>query len=150
MAAAFFGNSGAEANEGMIKLARKYSFEKYGQGRAAIITLRNSFHGRTITTLKATGQDHGISAEGAPMVSSPQHVPALFVDHKASEGQPASDPFGKGQTITTLKATGQDHFHDFFFPFTEGFRYAEANIRDQSPPGFFHRFAGRIFRPEPL
>ena len=79
MAAAFFGNSGAEANEGMIKLARKYSFEKYGQGRAVIITLRNSFHGRT---------------------------------------------------ITTLKATGQDHFHDFFFPFTEGFRYAEANDMD--------------------
>ena len=76
MAAAFFGNSGAEANEGMIKLARKYSYEKYGEGRATIITLKNSFHGRT---------------------------------------------------ITTLKATGQDHFHEFFFPFTEGFRYAEAN-----------------------
>ncbi len=76
MAAVFFGNSGAEANEGMIKTARKYSYDKYGQGRSAIITLRNSFHGRT---------------------------------------------------ITTLKATGQDHFHDFFFPFTEGFRYAEAN-----------------------
>ena len=79
MAAAFFGNSGAEANEGMIKLARKYSFDKYGQGRSVIITLKNSFHGRT---------------------------------------------------ITTLKATGQDHFHDFFFPFTEGFRYAEANSMD--------------------
>lgn len=79
MAAAFFGNSGAEANEGMIKLARKYSFEKYGKGRATIITLKNSFHGRT---------------------------------------------------ITTLKATGQDHFHEYFFPFTEGFRYAEANNMD--------------------
>ena len=79
MAAAFFGNSGAEANEGMIKTARKYSFEKYGEGRATIITLKNSFHGRT---------------------------------------------------ITTLKATGQDHFHEFFFPFTEGFRYAEANNMD--------------------
>ena len=76
MAAVFFGNSGAEANEGMIKLARKYSFDKYGKGRATIITLKNSFHGRT---------------------------------------------------ITTLKATGQDHFHEFFFPFTEGFRYADAN-----------------------
>ena len=76
MAAAFFGNSGAEANEGMIKVARKYSYEKYGEGRATIITLKNSFHGRT---------------------------------------------------ITTLKATGQDHFHEFFFPFTEGFRYADAN-----------------------
>ena len=79
MAAVFFGNSGAEANEGMIKVARKYSYEKYGQGRATIITLKNSFHGRT---------------------------------------------------ITTLKATGQDHFHDFFFPFTEGFRYAQANDMD--------------------
>ena len=79
MAAAFFGNSGAEANEGMIKVARKYSYEKYGEGRATIITLKNSFHGRT---------------------------------------------------ITTLKATGQDHFHEFFFPFTEGFRYAEANSMD--------------------
>jgi len=79
MAAAFFGNSGAEANEGMIKVARKYSYEKYGKGRATIITLKNSFHGRT---------------------------------------------------ITTLKATGQDHFHEFFFPFTEGFRYAEANNMD--------------------
>ena len=76
MAAAFFGNSGAEANEGMIKTARKYSFDKYGPGRSTIITLNNSFHGRT---------------------------------------------------ITTLKATGQDHFHEFFFPFTEGFRYADAN-----------------------
>lgn len=80
MAAAFFGNSGAEANEGMIKVARKYSYEKYGQGRATIITLRNSFHGRT---------------------------------------------------ITTLKATGQDHFHEYFFPFTEGFRYAEANSMER-------------------
>ena len=79
MAAAFFGNSGAEANEGMIKTARKYSYEKYGKGRSTIITLKNSFHGRT---------------------------------------------------ITTLKATGQDHFHEFFFPFTEGFRYAEANRMD--------------------
>ena len=58
MAAVFFGNSGAEANEGMIKTARKYSFDKYGPGRSTIITLNNSFHGRTITTLKATGQDH--------------------------------------------------------------------------------------------
>ncbi|MCQ2487075.1 MAG: aspartate aminotransferase family protein [Clostridia bacterium] len=72
----FFGNSGAEGNEGIIKLARKYSFDKYGEGRSTIITLKNSFHGRT---------------------------------------------------ITTLKATGQDHFHEFFFPFTEGFKYAPAN-----------------------
>ncbi len=53
----FFSNSGAEANECAIKAARKYSFDKYGEGRYYIITLKNSFHGRTITTLSATGQD---------------------------------------------------------------------------------------------
>lgn len=73
---AFFANSGAEANEGAIKVARKYSYDKYGKGRNVIVTLEKSFHGRT---------------------------------------------------ITTLAATGQDQFHDFFFPFTEGFRYTPAN-----------------------
>lgn len=53
----FFSNSGAEANECAIKCARKYSFDKYGEGRSKIITLINSFHGRTVTTLSATGQD---------------------------------------------------------------------------------------------
>ncbi len=53
----FFANSGAEANEGAIKFARKYSYDKYGEGRSTIITLTDSFHGRTITTLAATGQD---------------------------------------------------------------------------------------------
>ena len=76
MAAAFFGNSGAEANEGLIKLARKYSDDKYGRGRSTVLTLRNSFHGRT---------------------------------------------------ITTLTATGQEVFHQYFYPFMEGFRYAGAN-----------------------
>ena len=76
MSCAFFANGGGEANEGLIKLARKYSFDKYGKGRATIITLNNSFHGRT---------------------------------------------------ITTLMATGQEVFHNYFFPFTEGFRYAPAN-----------------------
>ena len=71
----FFGNSGAEANEGAIKVARKYSFDTYGAGRDKIVTLVNSFHGRT---------------------------------------------------VTTLAATGQDVFHNFFFPFTEGFVYAKA------------------------
>lgn len=79
MASVFFANGGGEANEGIIKLARKYSFDKYGKGRSTIITLHNSFHGRT---------------------------------------------------ITTLQATGQDVFHQYFFPFTEGFRYAEANDLD--------------------
>lgn len=55
----FLGNSGAEANEGAIKLARKYSFDRYGKtaARYKILTLVDSFHGRTITTLAATGQD---------------------------------------------------------------------------------------------
>lgn len=53
----FFGNSGAEANECAIKVVRKYSFDKYGRGRDRIVTLVNSFHGRTIATLSATGQD---------------------------------------------------------------------------------------------
>ncbi|MEE1318092.1 MAG: aspartate aminotransferase family protein [Ruminococcus sp.] len=74
-----FGNSGAEANECAIKLARKYSFDKYGADRNEIITLKNSFHGRT---------------------------------------------------VTTLSATGQDIFHNYFFPFTEGFSYAEADNLD--------------------
>ena len=77
MAAAFFGNSGAEGNEGIIKLARKYSFDRYGEGRGTVITLNRSFHGRT---------------------------------------------------ITTLAATGQDVFHQYFFPFTEGFRRADPDM----------------------
>ena len=72
----FFSNAGGEANEGMIKLARKYSFDKYGKGRSTIISLEQSFHGRT---------------------------------------------------ITTLAATGQEVFHNYFFPFTEGFAHVPAN-----------------------
>ncbi len=53
----FFSNSGAEANECAIKTARRYSFLKYGEGRKTIVSLKNSFHGRTVTTLAATGQD---------------------------------------------------------------------------------------------
>ncbi len=53
----FFCNSGAEANEGAIKTARKYSFDKYGRGRDEIIAMKNSFHGRTMATLSATGQE---------------------------------------------------------------------------------------------
>lgn len=75
----FFCNSGAEANECAIKAARKYSFDKYGKGRHTIITLVNSFHGRT---------------------------------------------------MATLSATGQDVFHNYFFPFLEGFVNVEANNID--------------------
>ena len=53
----FFGNSGAEANEAAIKLARKYGMMNGGKKRKTIITLENSFHGRTLATLAATGQD---------------------------------------------------------------------------------------------
>lgn len=53
----FFANSGAEANECAIKTARKYSYDKYGEDRNEIISLTNSFHGRTIATLSLTGQD---------------------------------------------------------------------------------------------
>ena len=76
MSSVFFANGGGEANEGMIKLARKYSFDKYGKGRHKILTLVNSFHGRT---------------------------------------------------LCTLSATGQDVFHNYFFPFVEGFDYVVAN-----------------------
>ena len=74
----FFANSGAEANEAAIKCARKYSFVKYGKEskRYNIVSLKNSFHGRT---------------------------------------------------MATISATGQDVFHNFFFPFLEGFLFAEAN-----------------------
>lgn len=72
----FFANSGAEANEGVIKAARKYSFTKYGHSRNTIIALENSFHGRT---------------------------------------------------MATLSATGQDAYHNYFFPFVEGFVFAKAN-----------------------
>ena len=75
----FFANSGAEANEGMIKLVRKYSTDKYGKDRTKILSLKNSFHGRT---------------------------------------------------VATLEATGQDHFHQNFYPFTGGFDYVEANNID--------------------
>lgn len=54
----FFSNSGAESNECAIKLARKYAADKKGKDCYTIVTLNNSFHGRTLTTLAATGQDH--------------------------------------------------------------------------------------------
>jgi len=77
----FFGNSGAEANEGVIKAARKYSFQKYGEGRSKIVALENSFHGRT---------------------------------------------------MAALSATGQSAYHNFFFPFVDGFVFAQANDIDDT------------------
>ncbi len=71
----FFSNSGAEANECAIKAARKYSYDKYGEGRSTILTLRDSFHGRTITTLSATGQDSMHTSFG-PFTPGFRYVPA--------------------------------------------------------------------------
>ncbi|MDD3603219.1 MAG: aspartate aminotransferase family protein [Sulfurovum sp.] len=62
----FFANSGAEANEGAIKIARKYGEVKFNQKRYKVITLEGSFHGRTITTVKATGQEHFHSSYFSP------------------------------------------------------------------------------------
>ncbi|MCQ2462535.1 MAG: aspartate aminotransferase family protein [Clostridia bacterium] len=58
MSKVFFSNSGAEANECAIKAARKYAAEKHGEDCYTVVTLKNSFHGRTLTTLAATGQEH--------------------------------------------------------------------------------------------
>ncbi len=55
--AVFLANSGAEANECALKLARKYSFDNYGPGRGTVLSLQNSFHGRTLATITATGQE---------------------------------------------------------------------------------------------
>ena len=75
----FFGNSGAEANECAIKVARKYSAEKKGADCYTIITLVNSFHGRTLTTLAATGQDH-FHKLFQPLTPGFIHVPANDVE----------------------------------------------------------------------
>lgn len=70
----FFCNSGAEANEAAIKLARRYSWDRHGEGRHEIITMDNSFHGRTVNTLAATGQKRfGVGFE--PLTTGFVHVP---------------------------------------------------------------------------
>ena len=70
----FFCNSGAEANEAALKLARKYSADTYGDDRFEIITAQDSFHGRTLATIGATGQDK-IQAGFAPMIPGFKYVP---------------------------------------------------------------------------
>ena len=75
----FFGNSGAEANECAIKVARKYSAMKKGDDCYTIVTLVNSFHGRTLTTLAATGQDH-FHKDFQPLTPGFVHVPANDID----------------------------------------------------------------------
>jgi len=79
----FFCNSGAEANEAAIKLARKYSRERYGRGRHGVITMKGSFHGRTLATLSATGQEkvhHGFE----PLVDGFRYVDFNNVDAVAA------------------------------------------------------------------
>ncbi len=75
----FFGNSGAEANECLIKAARKYAAEKHGADCFTIVTLVNSFHGRTLTTLSATGQDHYHELY-QPLTPGFAHIPAGDLD----------------------------------------------------------------------
>jgi len=79
---AFFCNSGAEANEAAIKLARKYSREKYGPERFQIITAADSFHGRTMATVSATGQEK-VQRFFDPLLHGFKHVP--FSDIEALE-----------------------------------------------------------------
>ncbi len=75
----FFSNSGAEANECAIKAARKYAYEKKGEDYYTIITLKNSFHGRTITTLAATGQD-AFHNDFLPLTSGFSYVEANNIE----------------------------------------------------------------------
>ncbi len=78
-AAVFFGNSGAEANECAIKVTRKASFDRYGEGRHEIICLVDSFHGRTLSTLAATGQA-AMHPTFAPLPDGFRYVPANDID----------------------------------------------------------------------
>jgi len=80
----FFANSGAEANECAIKLARKYSEDKYGAQRYKIITLINSFHGRTISTLSATGQEE-MHTHFTPLTAGFVHVACGDIDALKAE-----------------------------------------------------------------
>lgn len=83
----FFCNSGAEANEAAIKLARRYSYDKYGSGRSEIVTMKNSFHGRTMATLTATGQEK-VQKGFDPLVPGFCHVP---FNHLAELEQAVTD-----------------------------------------------------------
>ena len=75
--ALFFGNSGAEANEGAIKIARKYGETKFEKKRYKVITLEHSFHGRTITTVKATGQESFHSPNFSPYPAGFSYVGSI-------------------------------------------------------------------------
>ena len=84
----FLSNSGAEANEGACKIARKYSLKKYGPGRHTIVTLKGSFHGRTITMLAATGQDN-FHRDFGPFTEGFAYIPGNDVEalDKALDGK---------------------------------------------------------------
>ncbi len=75
----FFANSGAEANECAIKVARKYAADKKGENYYTIVTLKNSFHGRTLTTLAATGQEH-YHELFQPLTAGFVHTPANDIE----------------------------------------------------------------------
>ena len=90
----FFANSGAEANEGAIKCARKYSADHYGEGRSRVVSLANSFHGRTLATLTATGQD-AFHHDFGPFPEDFVYVPAGDMDALAAAA-------GDGRTCAVL------------------------------------------------
>ncbi|MCB4747279.1 MAG: aspartate aminotransferase family protein [Sulfurovum sp.] len=73
----FFANSGAEANEGAIKIARKYGETQFQKKRYKVITLEHSFHGRTITTVKATGQESFHTSHFSPYPDGFDYVPSI-------------------------------------------------------------------------
>ena len=85
MSGAFFSNSGAESTEGLIKVARKYSKDKYGGGRHTILTLEDSFHGRTLAALTATGQDK-FHQHFDPFMPGFRHVQAGDMDALKKQG----------------------------------------------------------------
>ena len=112
--ACFFGNSGAEANEGAIKIARKHG-ERDGEiKRYKIITLQHSFHGRTITTVKATGQESmhnyfGPFPDGFVYADNIQAIESLLDDHTAAvmieliQGEGGVEPQNKEQVQALAK-----------------------------------------------
>ena len=116
----FFGNSGAEANEGAIKIARKHG-ERDGEiKRYKIITLKHSFHGRTITTVKATGQESmhnyfGPFPDGFVYADGMDAIEALLDDHTAAvmieliQGEGGVEPQDKAKVQALAKLLKEKH-----------------------------------------
>jgi acetylornithine aminotransferase len=116
--ACFFGNSGAEANEGAIKIARKYGEVDGEIKRYKIITLENSFHGRTITTVKATGQEKmhnyfGPFPDGFVYAKDIDEIPSLLDDHTVAvmielvQGEGGVEPLDKEKVQNLAKLLKQ-------------------------------------------